>query len=118
MQDLYRYRSNPGNVSYLIDHADHTAPTRQHELDHTGSRIHVPCLVDIGQGGIDHDVRGAQLWQARSILFRQAVTNIRPYLIGNPRLLGGVKASFALIIILLVKAGGQSTVGVKARPRS
>ena len=36
MQDLYykEYISTPGNMCYT-DHTDRTAPSRQHELDHT-----------------------------------------------------------------------------------
>ena len=33
VQDLQEYRSNAGKMSYE-DHADYTAPTVQHELDH------------------------------------------------------------------------------------
>ena len=31
---------------HALDHADYTAPTRQHELDRHKSGIYVPCLAD------------------------------------------------------------------------
>ena len=42
----------------MLDHADYTAPTRQHKLDHTDhtrSVIDLPCLEDLDHNvGIDH----------------------------------------------------------------
>ena len=39
----------------VLDHADDTAPTRQHELDHTRPGIYLPCLADLDHGvGTDH----------------------------------------------------------------
>ena len=38
---------------HVPDHADCTAPTRQHELDHTDHEIYLPCLADLL---IDHDL--------------------------------------------------------------
>ena len=42
MQDLPALQINPGNDG--LDRADYTAPTRQHELDHTTSGIDLPDL--------------------------------------------------------------------------
>ena len=36
---------------HALDHAEHTGPIRQHELDGTRSGIDLPCLVDL-----DHEL--------------------------------------------------------------
>ena len=50
MQDLYS--ADPPQEVYVLDHADCTAPTLQHELDHTGHTDHtdqeyLPSLADL-----------------------------------------------------------------------
>ena len=39
----------------MLEHADYSAPTRQHELGHARSETDLPCLADLDQEvGIDH----------------------------------------------------------------
>ena len=62
MQDLYS--TDQPQPTYL-DQAGYTAPTRQHELDHTDQvPIYLPCLADLDHdAGTDHTDHLSELWK-------------------------------------------------------
>ena len=39
---------------HVLDHADYTAPTRQHELDHTDQE-YLPCLANLSDHELGND---------------------------------------------------------------
>ena len=62
----------------MLDHADYTARTRQHELDHTDHTYHtdhtdqeyiyLPCLADLHhEEGINDLIYVTEVWKSKSV---------------------------------------------------